>query len=110
MSADLINGLFEFGGSLLIWLNVRALHRDKQFKGVSIAPTAFFFGWGIWNLYYYPSLEQWASFFGGLSIVVANGVWVAQMVYYWRKEERARRTRLYGRASWHELGDDGPPL
>lgn len=79
---DLINGSFELLGSVLIWTNVAALHRDKQFKGVCIAPTAFFFAWGLWNLFYYPHLAQWLSFAGGCSIVVANGVWVAQMIYY----------------------------
>jgi hypothetical protein len=86
--SDLINGLFELLGSALIWLNVHQLHHDKEFKGVHVAPTAFFFTWGLWNLYYYPSLGQWLSFAGGLSIVVANGVWVGQMLYYSRSKER----------------------
>jgi hypothetical protein len=83
--ADLGNGLFELLGSALLWLNVRALYRAKRFSGVAIAPTAFFFAWGLWNLFYYPHLGQWLSFTGGCSIVIANGVWCGQMVYY-RKE------------------------
>lgn len=31
--ADLINGLFEFFGSLAIWWNVVAISRDKKFSG-----------------------------------------------------------------------------
>jgi hypothetical protein len=82
ISPDLINGLFEFGGSILLWKNVRQLNKDKEIKGVHWAPTMFFFLWGLWNLFYYPSLQQWASFMGGMSIVIANGVWVAQMLHY----------------------------
>jgi len=79
---DVINGLFEFFGSTGVWLNVVALHRDKQFRGVRIGPTALFASWGFWNLYYYPHLNQWLSFVGGLSIVAANTTWLLQMLYY----------------------------
>ena len=79
---DAVNGSFEFVGGLLLWLNVRALHRDKRIRGVRIFPTAFFCAWGFWNLYFYPHLGQWLSFLGGLNIVAANTVWVAQMIYY----------------------------
>lgn len=82
MSADLFNGLFEFCGGLLLWTNVRAAYKAKEFKGVAIVPTTFFAVWGIWNLYYYPSLAQWFSFWGGVNIVLANTVWVGQMFYY----------------------------
>lgn len=82
MTPDLFNGLFEFCGGLLLWVNVRAAYQAKVFKGVAIVPTAFFAAWGIWNLYYYPSLNQWFSFAGGVNIVLANIVWVGQMIYY----------------------------
>jgi hypothetical protein len=84
LTPDGINGVFEFVGSLLIWINVRALYHDKEFKGVRIGPTAFFFCWGLWNLFFYPHLGQYLSFAGGVSMVIANLVWVAQMVYYGR--------------------------
>jgi hypothetical protein len=86
MTPDLINGLFEVVGSLMIWLNVRQIYRDKEIKGVHVAPTAFFFTWGLWNLYYYPHLNQWLSFAGGISIAIANGFWVGLMIYYGRKQ------------------------
>ena len=82
---DGINGLFELGGSLLLWMNVRRLLKDKGYAGVYVPATAFFALWGLWNLYYYPSLGQWLSFAGGCSIVVANGTCVGLMLYYGRK-------------------------
>lgn len=38
--------------------------------------------WGVWNIYYYPSLNQWCSFAGGLVIVAANALWVGLMLRY----------------------------
>lgn len=76
MWQDFFNGSFELLGSIAIWLHVVQLMKDKEVKGVSWWAFAFFFSWGIWNLYYYPHLNQWASFFGGLFIVAANGTWL----------------------------------
>ena len=79
---DLMNGLFEAIGGICIWFNVRAILRDRQVKGVYWPVTAFFFTWGIWNLWYYPSLHQWASFVGGLLIVAGNCVWLALAIRF----------------------------
>lgn len=84
ISPDLINGSFELIAGCLLWLNVIKLYRDKKVLGVDVRPTAFFMLWGYWNLYYYPHLNQMASFFGGLNVVLANTIWVAQMIYYRR--------------------------
>lgn len=84
MTPDLINGVFEFVGSLALWANVYRLYVDKRTHGVTWYATGFFMLWGYWNLYYYPSLEQYWSFVGGVSIVVANTVWLGQMLWYRR--------------------------
>jgi hypothetical protein len=82
MSPDFFNGLFEAVAGLLVFNNCRAVLRDKQVKGVSIISTAIFTSWGFFNIYYYPSLDQWWSFSGGLVIVSANSLWVYLMVRY----------------------------
>jgi hypothetical protein len=84
LNPDIVNGLFELAGSAFLLLNVRQLHRDKELNGVHWLPTLFFSTWGVWNLYFYPSLGQWFSFFGGLAIVVVNTLWLAQIAYYAR--------------------------
>lgn len=89
MTADTVNGLYEAIGGVMLWMNVRRLHRDKQVKGVSILPTAFFSSWGLWNLYFYPHLGQWLSFAGGAFLVVANVTWCGQMIYYGRARRGA---------------------
>lgn len=90
MSPDFINGLFEFAGSALLWKNVLQLHKDKLVRGVHWYATAFFAVWGYWNLFYYPYLDQWWSFAGGVSIVIANTVWLAQMLWYLELEKTER--------------------
>ena len=79
---DIINGCFEGFGSAFIWLHIRQVLKDKKVAGVSIIATAFFFSWGIWNLYYYPQLGQWVSFLGGLLIVISNAIWVFLLMKY----------------------------
>jgi hypothetical protein len=76
INPDQINGGFEAIGAVLAWVNVYKLHKAKEIKGVFWPLTAFFSSWGIWNLYYYPALGQWLSFYGGLGLTLGNAVWV----------------------------------
>ena len=86
MTPDMVNVLFELVGGLMLWGNVVRLYRDKMVRGVHWTYMSFFAIWGWWNLYYYPYLDQWWSFAGGVSLVVANSVWIAQLFYYnWRE-------------------------
>lgn len=82
MTPDMINGSFELMGAFFLLLNIRQLYRDKELNGVHWLPTLFFSTWGIWNLYYYPSLGQWYSFAGGLAIVCINTFWLGQIAWY----------------------------
>lgn len=86
--ADLVNGTFEAAGGLFVLNHCRVLYRDKQTKGVSLVSTGVFFAWGLWNLLYYPSLGQWASFAGGLVIVSANCLWLMMAIHYHRNSLR----------------------
>lgn len=79
---DLINGLFEIAGAVAVWRNVVKLYKDKQIRGVDWRLWIFFSSWGIWNLYYYPSLDQWFSTIGGAIMVIANLVWVFLAIKY----------------------------
>jgi hypothetical protein len=79
---DLVNGGLELTAGLAVFNHCRVLYRDKALKGVSVFSTAFFTAWGFWNLYYYPHLGQTASFIGGVSIVLANALWLGLMVKY----------------------------
>lgn len=87
MTPDQINGLFELVGAIYAVKNVARVLRDKQVAGIAWDAVAFWSVWGVWNLYYYPSLHQWASFSGGLLLVLANTTYVLLLLYYGRKED-----------------------
>ena len=89
---DIINGLFESIGGIMIWLNVLAILKDREVKGINWLTVVFFTSWGYWNLYYYPHLNQWASFLGGLVIVSGNTAWI----YYCIKFRREAKERAHG--------------
>lgn len=78
----LVNGVIEFLGANALLLNVLKLYQQKQTRGVHWAGTAFFMGWGYWNIFYYPSVGDWWSFAGGLFVVTINTFWLGQMLYY----------------------------
>jgi hypothetical protein len=84
---DYVNGIFEIVGGLLLVINIKNLCRDKTLKGVSVWPVVFFTAWGGWNLYYYPSLDQWASFWGGVVLVAVNTVWIIMVGWFWWKRK-----------------------
>lgn len=88
MSDDLINGLFEFAGGLFVLNHCRVLLNDRLVRGVSIISTLFFPSWGLWNLYYYPSLAQWWSFAGGVVLVSTNLLYISMLVYFSREHIR----------------------
>lgn len=88
MTPDIINGAFEIVAGILIWASVHRLHKDKKVRGVSVATISVFMLWGYWNLFYYPHLSQWWSFAGGVGVVIANTVWVTQMIYWNHKEKK----------------------
>ena len=79
---DVVNGCFETGGAIVVWINVRRLFRDKKVMGVFWPVWIFYSIWGMWNLWYYPSLNQMFSFAGGIALVLGNTFWVWLAFYY----------------------------
>lgn len=82
MTPDMINGLFELIGGCFLLLNCWRIYKDREVKGTSIFPVIFFTSWGFWNLYFYPSMGAWYSFYGGMLIAAANTVWISLVIYY----------------------------
>lgn len=82
---DLVNGTFELLGAPFIMLSVIKLYKEKVCKGVSLFHPIFFTTWGFWNLFYYPHLDQWFSFVGGILIFLVTAFWLGQMIYYKNK-------------------------
>ena len=88
LNADMINGALEaLSAGFVLW-NVRRLLIDKMIAGISLVPVVFFDAWGFWNMYYYPSLDQWWSFAGGVLLVAANVWWTSLAFYYGGKRAK----------------------
>src|SRR4029077_18168699 len=64
---DYINAAFESMAGVFVFLSAWRVYKDREVRGVSAWMVVFMLTWGLWNLYYYPSLGQWGSFYGGLS-------------------------------------------
>ena len=79
-TADLANGLFECVGAYGAWRNAYQLYKDKKISGVYWPLYIFYSFWGLWNLFYYPSLSQWLSFIGGTVLVLGNLAWVVMAI------------------------------
>ena len=84
MNADIVNGVFGLGMACMLCLNVLRLWRERKVRGVSFWAVFWPTMWGYWNLYYYPSLDQWWSFVAGIGVVSMNTTWVA-LAILWRK-------------------------
>lgn len=79
---DLGNALFEGVGAILIWLNVRALWRDRVVRGVNPWVTVFWTAWGAWNAaVYYPGLEQPLSWAAGTALALGSMSWLGLLVW-----------------------------
>jgi hypothetical protein len=96
---DLINGLIELMAAGFVLNHCRVLWRDRAVAGVSIVSTVFFALWGLWNLHYYPALNQWLSFCGGLCIVAANTFYIGLLIRFRRKGVFQRPTATPSGAS-----------
>jgi hypothetical protein len=44
-------------------------------------------------LYYYPHLNQWASFYGGLFMVIGNTIWILQVIWYLTRAKRSKHKK-----------------
>jgi len=93
MTPDLINALFELGGAFAIAFSIKMLYNDRLVRGVSWIHVSFFFLWGMWNLYFYPAVDAYLSFYAGILLATANGIYVIQLVYYTAKEKYGYRTQ-----------------
>lgn len=83
---DLFNGGFEMGLAVFLGRGVEMLRVQKEVKGFYWPTVAWTTVWGIWNLFYYPHLDQWISFTGGLAVVSVNLIWLGHVWYYSRSK------------------------
>lgn len=101
---DEINGFFEAGLAVMLLLNLRRLMKDKKVEGFDYRVVVFTTAWGVWNLYYYPMLNQMFSFYAGIAVVTMNASWLWLVWYYkrpWSGIDKKKWRRIY--ASYHAV-------
>jgi len=89
---DHINGCFEASGAVFNAWNCWVLFKHKQVRGTSIAASAFYTSWGIWNIAYYAVLSQWWSWSGGLALSTFSVLWLVLAIIYLYREKSRRQS------------------
>lgn len=89
MIPDLVNAAFNVAATGFTLNNVRVILKDRMLAGFSVLTNFFFFGWTIWNLFFYSHLHQWYSFGGGVLLLLAD-IWYIGLILYYRKEHHER--------------------
>jgi hypothetical protein len=92
--ADKFNAALELCGAFVIFLNIKKTYIDKSVRGIDWRYLAFYIGWGAWNMFYYPSLGQWWSFYAGILIIWFDVIWLAQ-IWYYNGLEKNKRIQQY---------------
>ena len=88
LTYDQVNAGFEMVGAAFRIFDCMKLHRDKTFLGGSIWTAVFFFIWGIFNTFFYPSLGQTWSLCAAITLTMVNGLWIVMAVYFNYRELR----------------------
>lgn len=91
LNLDVINACFEACGAITLLKSCWMTFKAKSTVGISALQVAFFSGWGYFNCFYYPSLNQSYSFVAGLCLAIVNTFWVGQIIYYRRKNEISKQ-------------------
>jgi len=99
---DIINGALELFGAIFIFLSIVKINREKDVKGVHWLHSGYFMFWGFWNIYYYPHLNQWYSFIGGVCVVITNTIWFLQILYYLNRRKISLAYRSFKLMVWLE--------
>lgn len=82
MNPDLTQAAWELGSAIFSVLNIRAIRRSKAIAGIHWLPTAFFFAWGVYNLWFYTALHLPLAWWAGMAITATNLVWLAHVCWY----------------------------
>jgi hypothetical protein len=76
MTGDLVTALFEIASAIYAARSVQRLWIDRQVRGFCWEIVALGQLWGIWNLYYYQSLDQRVAFCAAIALMLVNTAWL----------------------------------
>lgn len=82
MTSEQVLTAFFVACSLVCWMNVRALLRDKCVNGCAITPAWIFLSTNSYEVWYFGALNQPLASLGAVSMVGANLTWIGLAYYY----------------------------
>lgn len=85
LNPDITQACWELGSAVFSVLNILAIRKSRSIAGVHWIPTAYFFCWGIYNLWFYTALHLPLAYWAGLAITCTNAVWLCHLGYYMRR-------------------------
>jgi hypothetical protein len=85
LTPDQMNAGFEVAGATLRAWDCYKLYTAKRFMGGSLWTAFFFFAWGLFNTFFYPSLGQTWSLVAAVLLTAVNGLWISMALFYNRK-------------------------
>lgn len=68
--------------SIVCWLSIRALVRDRSVKGVSTIPTWVFLSTNAYEVFFFGEHEQWFAVLGAVGMTLANASWLTLFWWY----------------------------
>lgn len=72
--------------SIVCWLHVRKIIKDKAVKGVSLIPTFVFMATNAFEVWYFAKLGDWWTVAGAFSMLATNLAWTVCVFWYKAKE------------------------
>lgn len=92
LSPDMTQAAFEACSAVFGLLNIRAIRASRSISGVHWLPTAFYFAWGTYNLWFYSVLGLPLAWWAGLGITLVNLVWLGHVAYFTAPRWLSRRS------------------
>jgi len=79
---DIINSLFQIGVIIFSANNCLAVFMHRSSAGVSPVSAIFFNVFGLWNSFFFASLDQTMSFLVSISMLMINAVYLYLVFRY----------------------------
>ena len=85
LSSDQINACLELAGAIFLVPTLIEAYNKKRIVGVHYITPIFFSLWGLWNIFYYPSLNQYWSASAACIMLSVNIIWLVMVFRYKEK-------------------------
>lgn len=89
---DTVLTILFFATGIVLFMNVRALWRDREVKGVSFVPVAIFFIVDLLQAIRFTHYGDYALAGGALILTIASGVWLGLAAFF--ASTKGSRTNL----------------